>query len=135
MIYCFLEEQVNRTVVTVKLIESYKYGFTHSLRLNHCFQASETLVSSRWNFSSKQEKQKFQTVETKKLYIEQQTDHKEPLKTRQCDSKICRHTAVTYCCHLINRSYSSYYTKQRDRWQQIIVFYFYREASWHVSIS
>jgi len=24
MIYCFLEEQVNRTVVTVKLIESYK---------------------------------------------------------------------------------------------------------------
>jgi len=53
MIYCFLEEQVNRTVVTVRLIESYKYGFTHSLRLKQCFQASGTLFSRLWNFSFK----------------------------------------------------------------------------------
>jgi len=55
------------------------------------------------------------------------------LKTRQCDSKICRHTAITYFCHLINYSYSINYTRQRDRWQQIIVFYFHREPGWHVS--
>ena len=94
------------------------------MRWNYSSKALKPIVSSRRNFSSKLKKQKFQTGETKKLYIELQTDHKEPLKTRQCDSKICRHTAVTYCRHLINYSYSINYTRQRDRWQQIIVFIF-----------
>jgi len=40
------------------------------------FHGFETLVSSRWNSSSKLEKQKFQTGETKKLYIDQPTAHK-----------------------------------------------------------
>ena len=79
------------------------------------FHTLEPMFSSVRNFSSKLKKQKFQTGETKKFYIELQTDHKEPLKTRQCDSKICRHTAVTYCRHLINHSYSRYYTQQSDR--------------------
>lgn len=68
MIYCFLEEQVNRTVGAVKLIES-SAGTTVFKRPKLCFHGFETKVSSRWNFSSKQEKQKFQAGETKKLCI------------------------------------------------------------------
>ena len=40
------------------------------------FRAFGTKVSSRWNFSSKHEKQKFQAGETKKLCIAQPTAHK-----------------------------------------------------------
>jgi len=61
------------------------------------------MVSSIWNFSFKLQNKLFQGLEKIVTYLDEINDFKTyPESQIQGWQHNCHHSAVTYCCHIIN---------------------------------